>query len=96
MENKFKSLDLSIKRDEVSLDDIIFYPIKNRTPENARRLKSGTAVSATYNVFTEITTKRNVSNQQMREIGNAIKAFFILKGEEAIDEKNWLDLLGRK
>ena len=87
MENKFKSLDFNVIRDEVLLEDTLFNSIKNKNADNLTRLKTGTPVSAIYNVFTEITAKTNVSTQQMREISNAIKAFFILKGDDAVDEK---------
>ncbi len=87
MENKLKSINLNVKRDEVLLEDTIFYPIKNKTSDNVIRLKTGTAVSAIYNVFSEVTTKKDISNQQKKNIGNAIKAFFILKGHEAVHEK---------
>ena len=87
MENKFMSYDFNVARDETLLEDTIFYPIKNKTDDNSTRLKTGTAVKATYTVVCDITTKHKLSGQQMRNISNVIKAFFVLKGDEAVDEK---------
>ena len=88
MEKRIKAIFYNVNRREVLLEDTQFYPIEQESNSEGRRLKIGTSVNAIYDIVLYVYVKDNVSHQQNQNIDNIINAYFILKGSDAVDEKN--------
>lgn len=78
----------SVDRTETAKEDIILArPASKERAGHTITRETGDAVIAHYYLDGLYDTDRGISNEQLRLIGNAIKALILLKGEESVDEQ---------